>query len=115
MNENPLTETGGVYTYDFTTGSSQIYGGALGSKEVAPGIWGMIGGDGDCNGQVSSPDKVDVWSVETGNAGYLNGDFDLNGNVNNQDKVDLWSENAGTGTIVPDYIPQGGFGCKVPE
>ncbi|MBN1338940.1 MAG: choice-of-anchor D domain-containing protein [Bacteroidales bacterium] len=102
MSANPLPESGGVYSYNFTSGSGQAYGGLLAQKEVAPGIFGMIGGDANADGQVGNPDKVDVWVPQSGSAGYLNADWDMNGNVNNQDKVDVWTPNSGTGSQVPE-------------
>ncbi|MBN1340952.1 MAG: hypothetical protein JXA03_16610 [Bacteroidales bacterium] len=98
---NPLIETGGIYTYDFSSSAGQAYGGMLGHKEIAPGIWGMAGGDGNSDNQVNNDDKIIVWAAQAGNSGYLNGDFDMNAQVNNQDKVDLWAPNSGTGGQVP--------------
>ncbi|MCD4745337.1 MAG: PKD domain-containing protein, partial [Bacteroidales bacterium] len=43
ISANAVTETGGVYTYNFTTGVDQAYGGLLGHKEIGTGVWGMIG------------------------------------------------------------------------
>ncbi|MCD4769657.1 MAG: SBBP repeat-containing protein, partial [Bacteroidales bacterium] len=37
----PLTETAGIYNYDFTTGAGRVFGGASGHKEIGTGIWGM--------------------------------------------------------------------------
>ncbi|MBN1339081.1 MAG: hypothetical protein JXA03_07150 [Bacteroidales bacterium] len=102
MSANPLPEAGGVYSYDFSTSSAQVYGGVLGYEELAPGIWGMMGGDGDSDGQVGNPDKVDVWTVDAGNAGYLFGDFNLDGQANNPDKVEVWEPNSGSGSQVPN-------------
>ena len=45
MSANPLTVTEGVYTYDFTSSIDQVYGGGAGYKSIAPGIYGMAGGD----------------------------------------------------------------------
>jgi len=102
MSANPLVEAGGVYHYDFSSGSGQVYGGALGHKELASGIWGMAGGDGNSDGQVGNPDKVDVWSVDAGNSGYLFGDFNLDGQANNPDKVEVWQPNSGSGSQIPN-------------
>ena len=115
MSANPLSETGGVYTYNFTTGSGQAYGGANGHKEIGTGIWGMIGGDGDANSQIGNADKNDVWAVQAGTSGYLSGDFTMDVQVNNSDKNDVWAPNSGKGGQVPDNIPQGGFKCMVPK
>ena len=72
-----------------------------GSKEIYPGIWGMVSSDGNADGQVNNSDKIDVWSDEAGNSGYLNGDFNLDAQVNNLDKVDQWEQSSGYGCQVP--------------
>jgi len=115
MSAFPLVEVGGTYTYDFTTASGQVYGGALGHKEVSTGVWGMIGGDGLPDGQIGNTDKVDVWIPESGNSGYLMGDFTLDGQTNNGDKVDVWTPNSGSGSQVPDFLSNGGYQCQVPK
>ncbi|MCD4747448.1 MAG: fibrobacter succinogenes major paralogous domain-containing protein, partial [Bacteroidales bacterium] len=102
MSAYPLTETGGVYIYDFTTGAGQAYGGANGHKEIGTGVWGMIGGDGDANSQIGNADKNDVWAVQAGTSGYLSGDFTMDVQVNNSDKNDVWALNSGKGSQVPN-------------
>lgn len=113
MSSVPVTQTGGVYTYDFSTGAGQAYGGASGHKLLGSGIWGMIGGDGDANGQVFTPDKTTVWQPQAGSAGYKSGDYNLNGQVNNPDKNDIWRPNSGSGDQVPDNL-SGGYSCQIP-
>lgn len=115
MSATPLNLSAGSYSYDFSTGSGQVYGGTNGHKEIGTGIWGMIAGDGDANGQINNGDKIDVWVVEVGTQGYKAGDFNLDVQVNNGDKIDIWMPNSGMGGQVPDYNPQGGFKCLVPE
>ena len=100
MSATSPTLTGGVMTYDFTTGASQVYGGASGHKELAPGIWGMAGGDSDHNGVVDLSD-INVWRSESGTTGYEVSDFNLNTQVNNVDKNDIWVPNSGKTSIVP--------------
>ncbi|MCD4736231.1 MAG: choice-of-anchor J domain-containing protein, partial [Bacteroidales bacterium] len=101
MSNNPLPVNGIVYNYDYTTGPDQVCGGIIAHKEVGAGIWGMISGDGNCDGQVSTGDKLDVWNQQTGSSGYKQGDFNLNSNVDNNDKIDFWAPNAGMGAQVP--------------
>ncbi|MBN3034826.1 MAG: choice-of-anchor D domain-containing protein [Bacteroidales bacterium] len=101
LSNNPLILNGGVFTYDFSTGEGQAYGGSLGHKQVEPGLWGMMGGDGDCDGQIGNGDKIDVWVQQSGQSGYLYGDFNLDGQVNNGDKVEVWGPNSGNGCQVP--------------
>jgi len=102
MSAIPLTESGGVYNYDFSSGSGQVYGGMLAHKQLAPSAWGMIGGDGNSNQQVNNIDKLDVWKPLAGNSGYLQGDFDMDTQVNNIDKIDVWAPNSGRGGQVPN-------------
>jgi len=102
MSPVPLVNAGNIYSYDFSTGEGQAYGGANGHKELGLGVWGMTAGDGDGSGQVNNADKVEVWKLQAGMAGYLAGDFNLNGQVENADKVDYWKPNSGAGSQVPD-------------
>ncbi|MBN1338653.1 MAG: PKD domain-containing protein, partial [Bacteroidales bacterium] len=111
MSAAPLTENGGIYSYDFSTGSGQAYGGVQAHKQIAPGIWGMIAADGNSDSQVNNTDKNDVWAPQAGANGYLQGDFNLDAQVNNTDKNELWKPNTGLGGQVPDS----GFKCQVPE
>jgi uncharacterized protein (TIGR02145 family) len=90
-----LTKSDGVYTRDFTIDSEQAYGGDLAQKEIAPGVWGMIGGDGDANGTIGTSDKDPVWESETPNKGYLRSDYNLDSQSNNPDKDDIWLPNLG--------------------
>ncbi|MBN1338670.1 MAG: hypothetical protein JXA03_05065 [Bacteroidales bacterium] len=111
MSANPLIEAGGVYSYDFTAGPAQVYGGSNAHKELAPGIWGMIGADGNADSQVNNGDKNDVWATQAGTGGYLSGDFNLDAQVNNGDKNDVWIPNTGLGGQVPDS----GYKCQIPQ
>ncbi len=98
----PLTNTGGSYEYDFTTGSDKVLGGVMGYKQLAPGVWGLVSGDGNCDGQISSLDKTTVWSMLSGKSGYIMGDYNLDGQVDNKDKNDGWKPNMGMGCQVPE-------------
>lgn len=100
MSSVPLTETGGIYTYDFSDASSKVYGGSNGHKQLSLTQWGMVAGDGDSNGQVNNTDKNQVWKMQSGNSGYLKGDFSMDGQVNNMDKVTFWKPNTGRGSLV---------------
>lgn len=109
----PLTNTAGTYDYDFTDSENKAYGGMMAQHSLEPGVWGMIAGDSDGDGQINNIDKIDYWAVQAGTAGYLSGDFSMNSQVDNFDKVDIWNPNSGTGNFVPDsgiasksYIPE---------
>ena len=93
-------QAGNVYSYDFTFGQIQAWGGLLGHKELAPNKWGMIGGDGLPDGGVNNLDKNDIWVPQAGGSGYLGGDFNMDGQVNNTDKIDIWNPNTGYGSQV---------------
>lgn len=95
MSANPLVKTDGVYTYDFTTSINQAWGGEAGYKSIAPGIYGMAGGDADANGTIDDVDKI-IWGINAGTKGYLPSDIDLDGEINNQDKNEVWNLNADT-------------------
>jgi len=101
MSSGPLSNVGPVYSWNFTTGSGQAYGGTDAQNQVGAGIWGMMAGDGDADGTVDGGDKTTVWAVQVGKAGYWSGDFDMNGQVMNQDKNDKWMVNFNEQTQVP--------------
>ena len=102
MSATPLVKVANVYHYDFTTGASQAHGGNLAHTEIAAGVWGMTGADGNADGQVTNNDKIEVWVGQSGSFGYLSGDFNCDGQVNNGDKNDVWAPNGGSGSQVPD-------------
>ncbi|MBN1338905.1 MAG: VCBS repeat-containing protein [Bacteroidales bacterium] len=103
MSSEGLQLSGTTYSWDFTTGSGQAFGGSNAHKDIAPGIWGMTGADGNADGQINNGDKNDVWAVQAGTGGYKSGDFNLDAQVNNGDKNDVWTPNTGLGGQVPDY------------
>ena len=102
ISANPVIESAGVYTYDFSTALGQAYGGANGHKEVVPGVWGLFAADGNSDGAVNSLDESPVWENEAGEEGFLNSDYNLDGQSNNIDKDDYWAPNQGKGTQVPN-------------
>lgn len=101
MSSQPLVKSGNTYSYDFTTGYDKAYGGQTACRELATGIYGLIGGDGSANGQVNNGDKNDVWAPQAGSSGYKAADFDMDTQVSNPDKNDIWVPNSGYGTQVP--------------
>jgi hypothetical protein len=101
MSATPLVPNGTIYSHFFTTGPGQAFGGANAQKEIGAGVWGMIAGDGNADGQVSNADKLEVWKVQSGNSGYLAGDFNMDAQVNNADKIDFWTPNSGRSCQVP--------------
>ena len=115
MSAYPLSESNGIYTYNFTDSEDKAYGGSLAHKQIAPGTWGMIAGDGNADGQIDNIDKDDVWLTQKDNTGYYSADFNMDVIVSTTDKVMMWQPNAGKGSKVPDNVPDGGYKCMVPE
>ncbi|MBN1281145.1 MAG: hypothetical protein JXA00_05805 [Candidatus Thermoplasmatota archaeon] len=101
MSATPLIETAGTYSYDFSTGHDQAYGGYNAHKDIGSGVWGMMGGDGNADGQVNNGDKNDVWAAQAGTSGYKAGDYNMDTQVGNQDKNEIWAANVGGGSQVP--------------
>ena len=102
ISANPLVNVGGTYSYNFFSGSGQAYGGTAAQKQLSPGMWGILSGDGNGNGLIGQPDKVNIWNIQTGESGYKAGDFNLDGQINNQDKNDQWIPNFGAGSFIPE-------------
>lgn len=100
LSANNLPCSFDIHTYDFSSDSSQVYGGLLGHKELSPGIWGMVSGDANANGFIDISDKNE-WIINAGESQYTSGDFNFDGEIDNQDKTN-WEENAGYVTQVPD-------------
>jgi glucose/arabinose dehydrogenase len=101
MSADPLTLTNNTYSYNFTNGPDQIYGDALGHKEIAPGIYGMIAGDSDANGLTDVADKT-TWMTNAGLSGYSSGDFEMDAETNNADKNDYLIPNQSKSSQVPE-------------
>jgi hypothetical protein len=105
MSAVPLVKTDGYYAYDFSDADEKTYGGSTGCKQLetfGPGVWGMIGGDGDANGTVNTVDKTSFWSILTGKSGYLSSDYNMDGQTNNPDKNDTWLQNINMESQVPN-------------
>ncbi|MCD4735402.1 MAG: hypothetical protein K8R53_05130, partial [Bacteroidales bacterium] len=102
MSSGPLQKSGGIYSWDFSTGANQVHGGSIAHSHLGNGVYGLSSGDGNADGQVGTGDKNDIWIIQAGSNGYESGDFDLDTNVGNGDKIDQWIPNSGKGTQVPN-------------
>ncbi|NOX47922.1 MAG: hypothetical protein GXO89_13180, partial [Chlorobi bacterium] len=98
ISANPLTESGGVYSYDFTTNVNKAY--QSGQKNVN-GKAVMFGGDVNANGTVNTADK-NIWSGVAGTKGYVPSDMDMDSQVDNKDKNDIWTGNLNEQSKVPN-------------
>jgi PKD repeat protein len=102
MTSSFVTESGGSYTYNFSTGATQAYGSTAAHKQIGPGIWGMMGGDGNRDGGVTLTDESPLWEAQSGTQGYLESDYNLDLQSDNKDKDDIWAPNLGVGSSVPN-------------
>jgi hypothetical protein len=101
LSNNAVMESGGAYTYDFSSGVGQAYGGASAHKNLGGGVYGMIGGDTNADGDINTDDLSNVWEMEAGESGYLSGDANLDGQADNKDKDDIWVPNEGAASQLP--------------
>jgi hypothetical protein len=115
ISSSGLIETGGIYTFDFSTAAGQVLGGSNGHKELEAGIWGMVAGDGNGNGLIQNTDETAVWKTDLGQSGYKGGDFNLNGLVQNTDETNYWKVNLGAGGQTPGKSEDTGYKSQVPE
>lgn len=100
MSATPLIETGGVYTYDFTTTQSQAYGN--GQADLGNGYYGLYSGDLNADGVINQ-DDLDLWRAEAGTpAYYWMEDANLDLQVDNRDKNDCIFINLNISTQVPE-------------
>lgn len=102
MSAYPLVKTGDIYSYNFSTGSEQGYGGIEAQKPLTSETWGLFSGDGDKDGEIGSADYTPEWINNAGNRGYLSSDYNLDAQSDNRDKNDHWLPNVGNGSQVPD-------------
>jgi hypothetical protein len=90
-----------MYTYDYTTDSSQVYGEKASYKKLAPGKWGIPAGDINADGLINMDDKND-WRLHAGLKAYKPSDINMDSQVNNADMNELWLNNFS-------------YSCQVPE
>jgi hypothetical protein len=98
----PLIYNKGIYSFDFSTGSENVFGGASGYNELSPGIWGMVSGNGDANGIIDANDKTISWEIQAGESGYFQGDYNMDSQIENKDKDDFWFFNINKQSQVPE-------------
>jgi uncharacterized protein (TIGR02145 family) len=99
MSKYPLTESGGIYSYDFTTAAGQAYGDN--QSDLGGGFFGMIGGNANGDGEINEFDRTEYWMQEVGHTGYLQSDVNMDTQVDNKDKNDIWIWKRGKSEILP--------------
>ena len=116
MSANAVTTTGGVYTYDFSSGVNQVYGSSLGHKEIESGVWGMISSDGDGSGLINAADETNCYLIDLTASGYRGGDFDLNSLCNAADETNQYLPNLTKGGQIPSgKSANPGYQSQVPQ
>ena len=82
------------YTYDFTAALSKAYGAEAGYKEIASGVFGMVAGDIDGDGNILGSDFIS-WALNSGfSSVYSNADLDFDTNILGSDFT-KWAINSG--------------------
>ena len=97
MSASAVSLTSGSATlYDFTTGSSQLYGTG-GAKQLETGVWGLWSGDINQDKQITTTDYTDWYnSARAGDLGYHVTDCNCDGQVTTEDYA-VWYNNARAG------------------
>ena len=101
LSANSPGESGGIYSYDFSTDLNQAFGAGLGYKLVDTGIYGMAAGDANADGSINNQDKT-VWIGQAGTKGYKSPDFNMDSQVNNPDKNELLIKNQDLSSQIPN-------------
>ncbi|MEZ5196722.1 MAG: FISUMP domain-containing protein [Bacteroidales bacterium] len=105
LSSNPLSQSNGIFSYDFTLDSSMVFHGSYAMKELSENKWGVLSGDGNADNEVNNLDKNEVWIQQQNSSGYLTGDYNMDGTVNTNDIEEMWKPNVGKGNWVPDTSP----------
>ena len=88
MSANAVTLNSTSALYDFTTGLVQYFNND--ACYLAAGVYGLWGGDADCNGDVGATDRTATWN-ERNQVGYVLSDVDLSGDVSAPDRTMTWN------------------------
>ncbi len=103
LSSQPVPIVNGKLEYDFTSMDTYKLLFGSGQKEMAPGVYAMITGNGNQLGQnrtfMNSFDYLS-WISEQGTIGYGQGDYNLNGRVESIDYI-LWESNQNVSSDVP--------------
>ncbi|MFU8844174.1 MAG: hypothetical protein ACNA7V_10250 [Bacteroidales bacterium] len=100
MSANPPSYYNGIYSYDFSSAASQVYGGSTGYKMMPSGTWVTPAGDGINDGIINILD-LSLWEYNAGTQGYKSVDYNLDVQVNNHDKNDKWVHNQSYISTIP--------------
>jgi hypothetical protein len=101
LSANAISQSGGVFNYDFSTSLAQVYNGGVGYKEISTGVYGMVAGDANGSGELNAADN-NLWKTNAGKNGYLPTDYNMDVQANNPDKNDYFVPNINYESQVPD-------------
>ncbi|MBN1675890.1 MAG: chitobiase/beta-hexosaminidase C-terminal domain-containing protein [Kiritimatiellae bacterium] len=101
MSAEPLTFTNRTLSYDFAGSAAASFGGSSAVSEVESGVWALVAGDADGDGEILAVDAL-IHETGTNATGYRRGDLDLDGIVTNEDLAVCWTPNENRATAVPD-------------
>ncbi|MBN2173710.1 MAG: hypothetical protein JW731_06245 [Bacteroidales bacterium] len=102
MSANAVAGFGGAYSYNFSTGSNKVAGGANGYKQLETGVWGMAAGDIDADKQIGMNDKSNGWETDAALRGYNGSDNNLDSQSNNPDKNEFYITNLNKVSGIPN-------------
>jgi uncharacterized protein (TIGR02145 family) len=109
LSNDSLFFESGICNYDFTSDTAAVFGGSNAVTQLASGIWGMMAGEGNNDGQIDNLDKDEIWLLQQGLTGYLAGDYNLDGQVDAVDEIMMWEPNSGKGAMLPIRFMCGDF------
>ncbi|HEY3390626.1 MAG TPA: hypothetical protein VGK38_13705, partial [Prolixibacteraceae bacterium] len=100
MSAGGMTSTVSSYGYNFTDNIAKAFGGSAGYREIEPGVFGMVSGDTDSDGDITVLD-FSTWATDFGKTSiYLHADIDEDGEVSVLD-FSKWATNFGVINMVP--------------
>lgn len=114
MSSHGMTPAGNSYSYNFTDQLARVYGEGAGYKELETGVFGLVAGDADADGNVFMSDRT-LWRSDLGlSLSYVATDFDLDANAFMSDRT-LWRANLGTANPITGLFIKPLFVSQVPD
>lgn len=93
---NTISLSATVTNIDFATNTSDVEGEQNALTDLGNGVYAMIAGDYDKNGQIQNTDINTVITL-LGSAAYNSADMDMNGQIQNTDINNIMNPNTGKG------------------
>ncbi|WP_299216152.1 hemagglutinin protein [uncultured Aquimarina sp.] len=96
LTANTVALSSTVATLDFSASNTVAQGGANAVVDLGTGVFAMLGGDFDENGQVQNSD-INAVVLLLGGSGYSLADMDMNSQIQNTDINNVMNSNLGKG------------------